>query len=88
MRRLLYLFLTISLLLTQLGLVAHAYQDHDATEVCHLCLTASQHDHALISTPSVHAVERSFVLFSSASSPTVELQFARHYAVRAPPRFL
>ena len=88
MRRLLFTLLTIFVLLTQFGLLAHAYQDHDSNESCHLCLPSSQLGHALTSSPVSLSVAGTFIQHAILPQQTTEQQAVRYYAVRAPPRFL
>ncbi len=88
MRRLLPIVLTGFILLTQLGLVLHTYQDHNSNEVCHLCLASSQSDHALVSSPITLSVAGSFSLQAHLPQHPVTQQTVQQYAARAPPRFL
>ena len=88
MRRLLPIFLTLFLLLSQFGLLAHTYQDHQSNEICTLCLAAGQHDHALISSLPVLLSAGSFDLQEFPLQQVFTQRAVRYYAVRAPPHFL
>ena len=88
MKRFLTLFLLGFVLLTQFGLVAHAYQDHAEEEVCHLCLTNSGHDHAIVANLLSLPVSGTFAFQDAIPQAATEQRTVRYYAVRAPPRFL
>lgn len=88
MRRLLPTLLAVVILLIQAGLAAHDYTDHDSSEICSLCLAASQHDHALVSSQPDLAVAGSFAQQEIATQQTSTQQAVHYNAVRAPPCYL
>lgn len=88
MRRLLIILLTAFVLLTQWGLAAHAYQDHDEAHVCELCLAQAQHDHVLLPSIPVLSLLGNFEQTSTPSFKTFTPLTLRHYPVRAPPHTL
>ena len=88
MRRLLPVILTLFIFLTQVGLEIHTYQDHNSNDVCQLCLTGSQQNNALTSTPVTPSVAAAFPL-QEAILPASKTQPVIHaYRSRAPPAFL
>lgn len=85
MRNYLLTLLAVITLLSQWGVVEHAYHDHDSGEVCVVCLTASNHDHAI--TPSLPALPTmaSFTIGEQLPQQVAARRTVRHYASRAPP---
>ena len=88
MKRLLLISLIAVVLLTQWGVVAHAYQAHDDETVCELCLVGSQHDHALAPGLSSYTPISARGFDGPASQQPFTQQTPCYYSVRAPPRFL
>ncbi len=85
MRRILPFLLTGFLLLTQVGLVLHGYQDHSTNEVCDLCLAGSQHNDVLVSALP-HVLIASVSLPRQEILPDTHLELTqRRYTIRAPP---
>lgn len=88
MKRLHLIFLTLFLLLGQLGSLDHVYHEHESGEVCDYCLGAQSLDHAVtVSHTSVTPISIS----QSLHELTHEFfpgKTSRYYAARAPPRFI
>lgn len=88
MKRLHIIALTITLLLSQWGTIDHVYHEHTAGEVCDFCISAKSFDHAVTSSSQdlalIKQVQSPEILAQASTSKTV----IRHYAVRAPPRFI
>ncbi|MCW8900367.1 MAG: hypothetical protein OQK75_06230 [Gammaproteobacteria bacterium] len=86
MKRLHLIILTITLLLSQWGMIDHVYHDHIASDVCEYCVSAKSFDHAATSSVQSTAIIKQFqnpdVLAQASTAKTV----SRYYAVRAPPR--
>ena len=88
MKRLHFTIITITLLLSQWGVIEHAFHEHVAGEVCEYCLTAKSFDDIVLSSDQavVPAIQSqiSEVLFQAAKSET----FSHYYSIRAPPQFI
>lgn len=88
MKRLHIITLAITLLLSQWGTIDHVYHEHTAGEVCDFCISAKSFDHAVTSSSQgialIKQVQTPEILAQASTSKTV----IRHYAVRAPPRFI
>ena len=76
----------ITLLLSQWGVIDHAFHDHFEGEVCDYCISAKPFDNAVTSSDEI------VVSDSQNQNPAVLLQVAKsetpryYYSVRAPPR--
>lgn len=88
MRRILPLLLAVLFLMTQWGLVAHAYQDHDDEVVCELCLAKNQHDHVLLSSAPVLNLVQQSVQDEASQYHAFSPATLTHYSSRAPPHSL
>ncbi|MGM0593733.1 MAG: hypothetical protein ACQETD_04265 [Pseudomonadota bacterium] len=92
MRRTLLTLLAVITLLTQWGLAAHAYHDHDSPQghdgtVCEICISAAGHAAASPATQRLPSIHGSDTPLRHASVGYVVLT-PRHYATRAPPASL
>jgi len=87
MRQTLITLLFVITLLSQWGWLEHGYHNHDASEVCELCVSASGH---VAVTPSI--LQLSTIQGSHFSPPAITPSLTatapRFYATRAPPTFL
>ena len=87
MRRYLLILLAALVLLTQWGLVAHAYHEHndDEPQVCELCLNHKLHSQALMpATVSLQVNNPSFIPVAF-DNHSFTFLYSYHYAVRGPP---
>lgn len=88
MKRLHLIIIMVTLLLSQWGMIDHAFHEHNAGEVCDYCITAKAVDDAVTSS------EKIVVSDKQNQNPDVLLQASnfkttRHfYSVRAPPQFI
>lgn len=87
MRQSLITLLAVITLLSQWAWLEHGYHDHDAGEVCEVCVSASGHV-AVTPTapqlPALHGSDLPVPVFSTSYTAAAP----RFYATRAPPRFL
>lgn len=88
MKRLHYIILTITLLLSQWGTIDHVYHDHIAGEVCDYCVSAKSFDHAVTHTSVTAVVSKQTLQPEVLAQASITKSTTRHYAVRAPPRFI
>jgi len=87
MKRLHFIVIMVTLLLSQWGTIEHAFHKHDAGEVCDYCISAKSFNHALTSSVQLFVPE---IQKQNPEVPVLEshLKTTRHfYSVRAPPRF-
>ena len=88
MKRLHLIILTLTLLLSQWGVIDHVYHEHVAGDVCDYCVSAKSFDHAVTSsfqtTALIFQTQRAEVLVQASTPKSV----SRYYAVRAPPRLI
>jgi hypothetical protein len=80
--------LAVITLLSQWGLVDHAYHNHEHDESCVVYLTANANGHAI--TPSLPALPIAATSNINEQLPQLILstRVVRYYTSRAPPRFL
>lgn len=88
MKRLHFIILTVTLLLSQLGSLDHAYSEHHSGEACDYCISAPSLDNAITSsTPtdfsSNNAQQHNEFVQASFSANAIHF-----YAARAPPRLI
>lgn len=88
MKRLHFIILTVTLLLSQWGSIDHAYHAHKSGEVCDYCIGAQSLDHAVISTVQSIAVVKQTPVQEEQNQTSLTKTFTRYYAARAPPRFI
>ena len=88
MQPLFSLLLAITFLVGQLGLVAHVYEEHDDEQLCEICITLKQQDHALASTAPTLQLQSSYELQTEKQPQGVLTFNIRPFSVRAPPIFL
>ena len=88
MKRLHLIILTVTLLLSQWGMIDHVYHEHVAGEVCDFCISAKSFDHVVTSsfqaTTITQQTQEPEVLVQEATSNSSN----RYYATRAPPRLI
>jgi len=78
----------ITLLLSQWGVIDHAFHEHIAGEVCDYCLSAKSFD------DTIPALEQTVAPGVQSQNPEVLLQVVKsktlshYYSVRAPPQFI
>jgi len=89
MKRLLFTVLFVITLVTQWGLISHAYEEHDDEAVCEICVIANQHedDHLLVSSVNYELLSSSHRPQSLSSEKSLLQQQSLYYSVRAPPAF-
>lgn len=85
MYRLLLSLITTLFLLGQLGLIAHASEEHDDDKLCELCLVASQQDHALASSSTQIQFDTSFIVYIPSPSIAATQTTESFFSARAPP---
>lgn len=88
MQRLLSLLFVTGFLIGQIGLVTHAYDEHDAEEICEICAISSHQDQALASAPAEWLIRSSYDLALEANSQGYSTPRRSHFSARAPPVFL
>jgi len=88
MKRLHLIILTVTLLLSQWGTIDHVYHAHIAGEVCDYCVSAKSFDHAVTHSSLATIVIKQTLQPEVLAQASIAKSIARHYAVRAPPRFI
>ena len=87
MKRLHFTIIMNTLLLSQWGMIDHAFHEHVAGEVCDYCITAKSFD------DTVSSLDQTVAPGIQSQNPEVLLQAAKsetlshYYNVRAPPQF-
>lgn len=85
MQRLLLSLLATLFLLGQLGLIAHASEEHDNDSLCELCVAAHHQNNAL-PTSSTQIHFDSFFIYAAPSALIGITQTTKpHFSARAPP---
>lgn len=82
------IILTLTLLLSQMGTLDHAYSEHHSDEVCDYCISVPSLDNALTNSTQTHFsinASQQHVVLAQAVHSTPPLRF---YAARAPPRLI
>ena len=88
MKRLHFAIIMITLLLSQWGVIDHAFHEHEAGEVCDYCISAKPFDDAVTSSDVIvvpnKQTQTPAVLLKTAHSKTRN----HFYSVRAPPHLI
>ncbi|MCW8829158.1 MAG: hypothetical protein OQK94_08890 [Gammaproteobacteria bacterium] len=87
MRQHLITLLAVITLLSQWGWLEHDYHEHDAGQVCEVCVSAAGHVAVIPDTPQLPPLHGSETPFTP-SSTSFSAAAPRFYTARAPPRFL
>lgn len=88
MNRLNFIILAVTLLLSQLGSVEHAYSEHKTGEVCDYCVSAPSLDHAISGSSSFNFSNNTSQQYSELTQTSLATKAIRFYAARAPPRLI
>ena len=88
MKRLHFLILAVTLLLSQLGTLDHAYSEHKSGEVCDYCLSVPSLGHALINVVKTDFSNNLTQQLAKLDSVSASVSSPRFYTARAPPRFI
>ena len=87
MKRLHLIILAITLLLSQMSMLDHAYSEH-AGEVCDYCISAPSLDHALSNTLKTNFSNNATQLLAELAQSSHLISTLRFYTARAPPRLI
>ncbi len=85
MKRLNLIILTVTLLLSQMGMLDHAYSEHDSREVCDYCVSAPSLDHAITSSVQTDFSNNASQQHNELAQESLSVNTLRFYAARAPP---
>ena len=88
MKRLNLIILTVTLLLSQLGSLDHAYSAHHSGEVCDYCVSAPSLDHAVTSSVQTDFSNNASQQHNELTQESLSANAIRFYAARAPPRLI
>ena len=88
MNRLNFIILTVTLLLSQLGSLEHAYSEHKAGEVCDYCVSAPSLDHAISGSIAFNFSNNPSQQHNELTQTSLSAKTLRFYAARAPPRLI
>ena len=85
MKRLDFIILTVTLLLSQLGSLDHASSEHQSGEVCDYCVSAPSLDHAITSSVQTDFSNNASQQHNELTQESLPANAIRFYAARAPP---
>lgn len=85
MKRLHFIILTVTLLLSQSGTLDHAYSEHQSGEVCDYCLSVPSLDHAITSSVQTDFSNNALQQHNELTQESLPANAIRFYAARAPP---
>lgn len=88
MKRLHFLILSVTLLLSQWGSIDHLYHAHTSGEVCDYCISVQPLEHAVSSMVQSIAVAKKTTAEEEQPQIAHAKSFTRHYIARAPPRLI
>ena len=88
MNRLNFIILAVTLLLSQLGSLEHAYSEHESGEVCDYCVSTPSLDHAVNGSVPTHFSNNSSQQHNEQVQTSLSAKTIRFYAARAPPRLI
>ena len=88
MKRLNLIILTVTLLLSQMGTLDHAYSEHQSGEVCDYCLSVPSLDHAITSSVETDFSNKASQQHNELIQESLPANAIRFYAARAPPRLI
>ena len=88
MNRLNFIILAVTLLLSQLGSLEHAYSEHESGEVCDYCVSTPSLDHAINGSVSLHLSSRSSQQHNDQAQAFFSAKTIHFYAARAPPHLI
>ena len=86
MKRLNFIILAATLLLSQMSVLDHAYTEHQSGVVCDYCLSLPSLDHAITSSVPAdfsHNFVQQYIELAQELFSATDIRF---YAARAPPR--
>lgn len=83
--RLLFL---VGFLIGQIGLVVHAYEEHNSAELCEICTVSSHQAHALASASPEWLIRSSYDFALPIKPQGYSTAATSHFSARAPPAFL
>lgn len=88
MKRLNLITLAVTLLLSQMGTLDHAYTEHQSGEVCEYCLSLPSFDHAISSSAQANFSNHTTQQHIELAQESISVNTLRFYAARAPPRLI
>ena len=88
MNRLNFIILAVTLLLSQLGSLEHAYSEHKTGEVCDYCVSTPSLDHAISGSISFHFANNTSQQSNELTQESFSANAIRFYATRAPPHLI
>ncbi len=88
MTRLNFIILAVTLLLSQMGTLDHAYTEHQSGEVCDYCLSLPSLDHAINSSAQANFSNNTIQQHIELAQKSFSANTIRFYAARAPPRLI
>lgn len=88
MKRLCMITLSLVLLLSQWGSLAHAYHVHKPGDVCDYCLSAHPLDHSITATVQTVSLNSSPELHDELLQDLTAASHVSYYTARAPPGFI
>ena len=88
MNRLHFIILTVTLLLSQLGSLDHAYSEHQSGEVCDYCVSVPSLDHAILGYVQTDFSNKASQQHNEPTQESLSENAFRFYAARAPPRLI
>ena len=88
MKRLPFLILAATLLLSQIGTLDHLYSEHQSDDVCDYCLSVPSHGNALTNAVKTDFSNNATQQYNELAQATHFVSSPRYYATRAPPRLI
>ena len=88
MKRLNLIILAVTLLLSQMGTLDHAYTEHQSGEVCDYCLSLPSLDHAITSSVQTDFSNKASQRHNELTQESLSANAIHFYAARAPPRLI
>lgn len=88
MKRFNLIILTLTLLLSQMGILDHVYNEHQSGEVCDYCISAPSLDHAITSSVQTDFSNNISQQHNKLTQQSLNASAIRFYAARAPPRLI
>ena len=88
MKRLNLIILAVTLLLSQMGTLDHAYAEHQSGEACDYCLSLPSLDHAISSSAQANFSNTTTQQHIELAQQSFSANAIHFYAARAPPRLI
>jgi glutaredoxin len=88
MKRFNLIILTLTLLLSQMGMLDHVYSEHQSGEVCDYCISAPSLDNAITSSVQTDFSNNTSQQHYKLTQESLTANTIRFYAARAPPRVI